>query len=209
VENHFDLINFQLAGFREAWGISQALGRKLVLNPIISGFDRTWFPAFSSTNNMFPGSNPMTIGHPLVVPADHILNLEKMGNDGTLRDLREYSFMTNPKLPQRMHTDVAHVTFGGTDDVIAVGLKSNELKEKLKKFESTKVIHFTNMPSNAFGGFSDQGEQNRYMDFMKHAGSIFCCELGKTHIHYDLLWDTPHTDKHGRRYETWKVLYGP
>lgn len=209
VEKHFDLLNFQLAGFREAWGVAQALGRKLVLNPFVSGFDRTWFPAFSSSMNMFPGSDPMSIGHPLVVPADHILNLEKMNNDGSIQGLREYSFMTNTKLPQRMRTDVAHVSFDTTPAGIPPGLKSNQLKEKLKRFESTRVLHFTNMPLNAFGGFSDQGEQNRYMDLIKHAGSIFCCELGKTHIHYDLLWDRSHTDKHGRQYETWKVLYGP
>jgi hypothetical protein len=209
IEDHFNLVNFQLAGFREAWGIAQALGRKLVMNPFMSGFDRTWFPAFTSSQNMFPGSNSITVGNPLVVPADHILNLEKMNADGSLQSLREYSFMTNPKLPQRMHTDVAHISFD-TPTGIQTGLKSAELKERLKKYERTSVLHFTSMPANAFGGFSESGEQDKFVDLIKHAGSIFCCEVGKTHAHYDLQWDKqPHTDKHGRVFEQWKVMYGP
>ena len=51
----------------------------------------------------------------------------------------------------------------------------------------------------------------RFANRMKLYGSIWCCVLAHPgHIHYDLLWDEPHTDKFMRPWNgTWTTVTGP
>lgn len=59
--------------------------------------------------------------------------------------------------------------------------------------------------------FSEPGAAARFVERMKLYGSIWCCVLAHPgHIHYDLLWDMPHTDKFQRVWNgTWDTKTGP
>jgi len=54
------------------------------------------------------------------------------------------------------------------------------------------------------------GDWDRFSQRMKTYASIWCCiHAHPGHIHYDMLWDVPHTDKFNRIWTKWEAKTGP
>ena len=105
VEAHGKLVTFQLQQMKQAAAVAAALGRVLILPPVLCGLDRVWFPHFGR----FPGSQ---FALPFVCPLDHVINLERLDAS----KFREYTFLTHPELPEEIRTSVAVVNVEGGDD---------------------------------------------------------------------------------------------
>jgi hypothetical protein len=89
------------------------------------------------------------------------------------------------------------------------GLDSMQLAVALREVGSSRLLHFMSM-KNAFAKFTDQAAQQRFFKRMQRYTSIWCCVAAHPgHIHYDMWWDTPHTDKFGRQWESWTPKTGP
>jgi hypothetical protein len=204
VESHFRLMNAQLVQFRTAWALARALNRTLVMPRLLCGFDRAWF----AHTGVFPGSDPL-FTLPFYCPADHVFDLESWARLGVLNQLRESSLMDNPRTPASVRNSVATVSFVFNPLAqveLPAKVTADALRRRLAPFADRKVVHFYALPDDVFDDWDDQFE-----DIMRQSSSIWCCSPGHNpgHIHYDLLWDRPHTDRHGRRYDTWEIRYGP
>jgi hypothetical protein len=209
-KDHFALVNPQLTALRQAWGLARALGRRLVLPRFIAGLDRAWFPSFyGKGTGQFPGSDPL-FTLPFNPPSDHILDYEMMERLGLLDEVREFSFLQNPKVPAEHHHDIVHVdwTASAAPGAALLGSKSDAILASLGELNSARVLHFTSMPPGAYGGHSDAQQEAQFVDHMRGMGGIWCCEQ-PGHVWYDLLWDVgPHKDRHGRDRDEWKITYG-
>ncbi len=89
------------------------------------------------------------------------------------------------------------------------GLDSLKLATALRDVGSSRLLHFTSM-RNAFTRFTEEAQQVRFFKRMQRYTSIWCCVAAHPgHIHYDMWWDQPHTDKFGRQWEAWEPRTGP
>ena len=225
---HFRLVNWQLTRLRNAAGVAAALGRVLVVPEFYCGLDRFWGPH----NGITPGSGLKT---PFICPLDHVLDLEVMENMNSDRDVygppvlfRESSFFDNSRVPAAVKDSEVSVRIcdgpedcdASTGAAIPRFLKSEDLKEALRPWESEKVLRFADA-TDIFGGFTDVHDQEKFEHRVRLMGSIWCCvqpeeENKPGHIWYDLWWDTPHTDRHDRDFFSewfpghwWFPLLGP
>ena len=205
VKAHFSLVNDQIIALRNAWGIARSLGRALVLPQLIAGIDRAWFSWYVDGGpNMFPGSDPISVGNSFIAPLDHILDLEQIEKRGLLDEIREYSFLSNPRLPKSALVSHAHVSFDTaathTTHVVRHGATDVELRDVLRDLSDTAVITMTSMTPGSFGGFVDAKKQKEFTEFMRTLGGIWCCPQGASHMWYDYLIGTgDHTDRQGRQ----------
>ena len=97
VASHFALVHAQLTQLRSAFLLARRLRRLLILPTLVCGLDRFWAPH----NGTIPGSDTKLPIDPC--PADHVIDLERIAHfyKGTVETLvREYSFLSNPKLPE-------------------------------------------------------------------------------------------------------------
>lgn len=80
----------------------------------------------------------------------------------------------------------------------------------LSPVSHVQVLKFSTM-QNAFGNFTQEQDHTKFFKRMHHMGSVWCCiDAHPGHIHYDLWWDIPHTDKFGRKWDTqWQPTAGP
>jgi len=228
-EGHFRLVNWQLTRLRNAAGVAAALGRVLVVPQFYCGMDRWWAPH----NGIIPGSGLVT---PFACPLDHVLDLEAMEKFNLAPDMfgpplrfREYSFFNNSRVPAVVRDSQISVRIcddpGGCDAspagaVIPRGLKSEELKKALQPWKSEKVLRFEDA-AGIFGGFTDKGDQLKFVERVKLMGSIWCCvqpeeENKPGHIWYDLWWDIKHDDRFNRSFnrqwfdgQWWSPTLGP
>mmetsp|Transcript_27081 Transcript_27081/g.49899 ORF Transcript_27081/g.49899 Transcript_27081/m.49899 type:complete len:294 (-) Transcript_27081:56-937(-) len=100
---------------------------------------------------------------------------------------------------------------------IAPDLDSAKLLIALSSVKTAKVLHFRTL----VGAVKDFGlglthspdAKQKFMRRLQVYGSIWCCVNNHPgHVHYDLLWDVPHTDKFNRVWSennTWVQLPGP
>ena len=212
VEDHFELMNFQIVQLRNAWAIGRSLGRRLVLPELFSGFDRAWFTSFlgnGSGTGVFPGSDPLFTLPIRGIPADHVLDFEMLDKLHLMDELREYSFLQNSRTPKHMIDDVIYAGFKSRD--VDITLKSfsssDDLKKQLASRNMHKRLHLRDVPIYAFSKFSDSTEQNAFHELMRTLGGIWCC--AKSHVWYDMLYPQyPHRDRHGRMYKQWEIRYG-
>ncbi|KAB2053793.1 hypothetical protein ES319_A12G211300v1 [Gossypium barbadense] len=137
LESHFSLINYQMRQIRSALGLASVLNRTLVMPPLWCRLDRLWFP--------HPGAllGSMT-RQPFLCPLDHVFEYALVQVNVMLRDLpaeefgpainiREYSFLNNPFLPQRVRESWLDVQLcqEGTEDCHA---SSNTSRPGLLRF---------------------------------------------------------------------------
>ncbi|EPS61566.1 hypothetical protein M569_13228, partial [Genlisea aurea] len=100
IDSHFALVNYQIKQIRTALAIASLLGRTLVMPPIWCRLDRLWFG--------HPGVLVGTLTRqPFLCPLDHVFEVNMMlkvlpvVEFGSQINIREYSFLDNPSLPQQ------------------------------------------------------------------------------------------------------------
>ncbi|KAI8466122.1 MAG: nucleotide-diphospho-sugar transferase-domain-containing protein [Monoraphidium minutum] len=225
---HFELVNYQLKQLRHAFALATILGRAVILPDMWCGLDRYWAPHAGT----LPGSS---FKLPFLCPADHILDLE----NGLARHLdkaefgpdimyRESGFLSHPEMPDAVLGSVVHVhackhgavgcATGDNPATLEYNrlfmeerLDSDHIVMALSSVASIPVLNFTSMES-AFGRFVRHEDQQRFHRRMAQYGAVWCCvDAHPGHVHYDLLWDLPHTDKHNRKFGAgeWKPITGP
>ncbi|TYI69893.1 hypothetical protein E1A91_D08G185700v1 [Gossypium mustelinum] len=204
LESHFSLINYQMKQIRSALAIASLLNRTLVMPPLWCRLDRLWF----SHPGVLEGS--MT-RQPFLCPLDHIFEVNVMLKDlpeeefGPAINIREYSFLNNPLLPQQVKESWLDVQLcqEGTEDCHASSNTSrpgllrfpkNSTEEMFKtvfsSFKDVKVIQFSSM-QGAFYSFTDKTREEKFRNRMKRYVGIWCCVENHTpgHIYYDMYWD--------------------
>jgi len=198
--SHFQLVHEQLRQLRAAFLLAAALGRILVLPRLACGLDRFWAPH----NGSIPGSSTKLPVSPC--PADHVLDLEGMARSRDLAKLlREYSFLRNARTPAALLASTR--TLEPPRSLSAVDL------QPLRDLQSARVLNFTSMP-DLYHTLSVDEAAAAQRD-MKGFTSLWCCSEPPTkksagHIWYDMFWDVPHKDKHGREWtEPWRPVFGP
>ncbi|KAK8266249.1 hypothetical protein V6Z12_D12G233600 [Gossypium hirsutum] len=204
LESHFSLINYQMRQIRSALAIASVLNRTLVLPPLWCRLDRLWFP--------HPGALLGSLTRqPFLCPLDHVFEVNVMLRDlpaeefGPAINIREYSFLNNPFLPQRVRESWLDVQLcqEGTEDCHASsntsrpGLlrfpkRSSEetLKKVFSSFKDVKVIQFSSM-QDTFLGFTDKTREEKFRKRVKQYVGIWCCVENHIpgHIYYDMYWD--------------------
>ncbi|XWS49431.1 hypothetical protein CRYUN_Cryun12cG0003200 [Craigia yunnanensis] len=217
LESNFSLINYQIKQIRLALAIASLLNRSCgsirflaytlkVMPPLWCRLDRLWFP--------HPG---VLVGsmtrQPFLCPLDHVFEVNVMLKDlpveefGPAINIREYSFLNNPLLPQQVKESWLDVQLcqEGTEDCHASsntsrpGLlrfpkRSSEemFKAVFSSFKEVKVIQFSSM-QDAFLGFT--GKANERGEIQESCEAvcryIWCCVDNHTpgHIYYDMYWD--------------------
>ncbi|XP_017638522.1 arabinosyltransferase XEG113-like isoform X2 [Gossypium arboreum] len=204
LESHFSLINYQMKQIRSALAIASLLNRTLVMPPLWCRLDRLWF----SHPGVLEGS--MT-RQPFLCPLDHVFEVNVMLKDlpqeefGPAINIREYSFLNNPLLPQQVKESWLDVQLcqEGTEDCHASSNTSrpgllrfpkNSTEEMFKtvfsSFKDVKVIQFSSM-QGAFYSFTDKTREEKFRNRMKRYVGIWCCVENHTpgHIYYDMYWD--------------------
>ncbi|TYI15286.1 hypothetical protein ES332_A08G175900v1 [Gossypium tomentosum] len=204
LESHFSLINYQMKQIRSALAIASLLNRTLVMPPLWCRLDRLWF----SHPGVLEGS--MT-RQPFLCPLDHVFEVNVMLKDlpqeefGPAINIREYSFLNNPLLPQQVKESWLDVQLcqEGTEDCHASSNTSrpgllrfpkNSTEEMFKtvfsSFKDVKVIQFSSM-QGAFYSFTDKTREEKFTNRLKRYVGIWCCVENHTpgHIYYDMYWD--------------------
>ncbi|XP_047966123.1 arabinosyltransferase XEG113-like [Salvia hispanica] len=204
IDSHFALVNYQIKQIRTALAIASLLGRTLVMPPLWCRLDRLWFG--------HPGILPGTLTRqPFICPLDHVFEVNIMLKDlpveefGPDINIREYSFLENPYMPQEVKDswlDV-HLCQEGSPGcsvsnstnpagILKFPKRSTEetFKTIFSPLKDIKVIQFSSM-HEAFVGFSDKETEERFRRRMKRYTGIWCCvgDHSPGHIYYDAYWD--------------------
>ena len=91
------------AQLRSALALASTLDRILIMPKLWCLLDRWWAPH----EGRIPGTSGPPPG-PFVCPLDHVLNLERMAANFSMAEFgphvhwREYSFLSNPRLPRHV-----------------------------------------------------------------------------------------------------------
>lgn len=226
-DTHFALVHYQLGELRRAMALAGALGRTLVLPPLLCGYDRWWAPH----TGKIPGSGSWTL--PFLCPADHVLDLPPMlgalkGQNGMPKGLREYTMLQHEHLPHQVAASRQLITAGKAGSSlppsdalekaakapssttalpVPSGLTPDELAKALGTLQDVKVLDMGNLTALAL-----QNPPDSFIQRTKNFGSIWCCVFDHPgHIWYDPLFDiVPHKDRHGRTYsDKWEARSGP
>eukprot|EP00803_Ostreobium_quekettii_P009210 evm.model.scf_772EXC.7 EVM.evm.TU.scf_772EXC.7 scf_772EXC:53561-60533(-) len=228
VMGHFELVNHQIKQIRDALAIANALGRALIVPQMWCGLDRWWAPHAGR----IPGSD---FALPFRCPMDHIFDLENgwmrdfaEEDFGPSIDFREYSFLSNPRLPASVNASRIRVEgCDGSEDLCddgsaqatiqngAVRLRRNatdvQIATALSSARNVKILDFGPL-AGVFGGHEDPAVAGRFMRRTAWYTGLWCCVRGAPgHVWYDMWWDTvPHVDRHGRVHGgPWKLEVGP
>lgn len=204
IESHFALANYQIKQIRTALAIASLLGRTLVMPPIWCRLDRLWF----GHPGVLPGS---LTRQPFICPLDHVFEINVMLKElpeeefGPGINIREYSFLDNPYMPQQVKDSWLDVHLcqegapgcGVSNSTNLAGVlkfpkQSTEetLKTIFSSFKNVKVIQFSSM-QDAFLGFTDKKKEEKFRKRVKRYSGIWCCVEDHTpgHIYYDMYWD--------------------
>jgi hypothetical protein len=151
------------------------------------------------------------------------------GSHGPHIDVREHSFLDNPRAKELLASVLTVHTCAAGDDGCADGggeaavedgrlvrlrprLSATKIAAALKgKASEFAVIRFED-PVALFGGFEDEEAAKRFKRRMDEAASIWCCvDAHPGHVWYDMYWDQgPHKDRHNRDIGAeWQPLTGP
>lgn len=237
LEEHFALINHQLAQIRDALALANATGRLLVLPPLVCGLDRYFY----RHDGVSPGS---AVHLPLWdCPADMVLALQ-LGIKTPERWLREAPFLSNPRTPPSIADPARGAELSLEPAVLGVapegdrGLRhSAALRDavlgalRAPAVASARAVRLVGRLPDA-QAWMGESEYLAFEAFVRPWGDFWCCgplegsmppdqlkrvnanhELGlktKTHIYYDMFWDkVPHTDRLGRTWRSkWRPIYG-
>ena len=169
VQGHITLINFQLRQIRAALALAHALGRKLILPPVVCGYDKAWYQLGS--HGEFGGAPPFVV--PIFrCPLDHYL---EPGMLDPVNTLREYSLLTNPRTPMAVRLSTKAVEVDPTGGAAEMA--------RLAALSSTKVLNVTNIPSLALldlgvapsQGLLSKAQADAFRSKFMHVGGSWCC----------------------------------
>ncbi|XP_054810602.1 arabinosyltransferase XEG113-like isoform X2 [Prosopis cineraria] len=175
IDSHFSLINYQIKLIRTALAIASLLRRTLVMPPLWCRLDRLWFP--------HPGVLEGTMTRqPFLCPLDHVFEVNAMLKElpeeefGPGINIREYSILENPSLPEEVKKswlDV-HLCEEGIHDCNA----SND----------SAVGGVLRFPRHSD---EETEREERFRRRVKRYVGIWCCVLDHIpgHIYYDMYWD--------------------
>ncbi|MCO5586998.1 hypothetical protein L7F22_040943 [Adiantum nelumboides] len=200
IENHFNLVNYQIKQIRDALAIASILNRTLVMPEMWCRRDRLWFG--------HPGVLPGTkTDQPFLCPLDHIFEINSMLETrdvhafGPTIHFREYSFLNNPRLPQEVKQSRIKVklckkgSVGCGEEVegkFRLPRNSTDLEifTALSNYKDVKALEFSSMNA-AFRGFEDKEREAKFRNRVKKYTGIWCCaeNLRRGHIFYDIYWD--------------------
>ncbi|KAI5083262.1 hypothetical protein GOP47_0003005 [Adiantum capillus-veneris] len=200
IENHFNLVNYQIRQIRDALAIASILNRTLVMPEMWCRLDRLWFG--------HPGVLPGTrTDQPFLCPLDHVFEVNRMLEIldvhafGPTIHFREYSFLNNPRLPQEMKQSRIKVKLckkgsEGCGEEIEGKLRlprnstDLEIFTTLSNYKDVKILEFSSMNAS-FHGFEDKEREAKFRARVKRYTGIWCCaeNLQRGHIYYDIYWD--------------------
>lgn len=200
IENHFKLVNYQIKQIRDALAIASVLNRTLVIPALWCRLDRLWFG--------HPGVLPGTkTDQPFLCPLDHVFEVNRMLQDldvnvfGPSINFREYSFLSNPRLPKQVNQSRVKVKLCKTgSEGCGEEMEGNfklprnssevEIYKALSKYKDVKILEFSSMAA-AFGGYEDKEREAQFRARVKSYPGIWCCaqNLRIGHIYYDMYWD--------------------
>mmetsp|Transcript_8558 Transcript_8558/g.22534 ORF Transcript_8558/g.22534 Transcript_8558/m.22534 type:complete len:342 (+) Transcript_8558:952-1977(+) len=196
VEQHFELVNWQLARIRTGLLLAELTGRVLIMPPLWCGMDRWWAPH----TGRIPGSQmPLPIRN---CPLDHVFNLEAGFKP---ERIREYSFLSNKLTPHSVKTSQLNISLPPPrgDGSVRAALQDPAAKH-------AKVLRIIDPSPAVFQLVLSDAERASFVKRAHNYLGIWCCirplERGKPgHIWYDLFWDVvPHKDRWGHEWqEAW------
>jgi len=225
VAQHFALVHHQLAQIRDALALARALGRVLILPRLVCGLDRYWAPH----DGIIPGSATRL---PLLeCPADHVIDLERMGKPETT--LREHTLLCNPRTPKAVldgaRGEAIRDRIGwdeGAYGQLQARRAGRALAERLRAAHgergdgggggvTTTVLELSG-PLPDYRAVLPKEELVQFEETLQSYASLWCCNMppggrGPGHVWYDFLWDVvPHRDRHGRVWDSgWTPKMGP
>ena len=173
VHGHIKLINHQLEQIRNGLALATALGRKLVLPEVVCGYDKAWYALSSGKDSkgVFGGAPGFAV--PIYkCPLDHFLEPASLR---PTNNIREYSFLDNPRVPKSFMASTASVAVG-TD-----GSHGDELRKLQREHAETRVLRITNkaLPPIAAGGWLEPAEQRKFQTKFQGASGSWCCAPGE------------------------------
>jgi len=223
---HFRLAHHQIQQIRNAFALGLLLDRAVVIPQLWCGLDRWWAPHAGT----IPGSD---FRLPFPCPLDHVLDLEQMVRPvphlGRPLEWREHSFLQNPRLPAEVNNSRVSIEIcenedascsGGTSPAaihsgtirLRSGLRDKEISTALEPVKGARIVHFKDLTGNAFGGFANHVDGDKFEERTKVYTSLWCCSRAHPgHIWYDMWFDkVPHKDRHNRQWESqWMPKTGP
>jgi hypothetical protein len=171
VPGHIKLINYQLRQIRSALALAHALGRKLILPPVVCGYDKAWYQLGS--HGEFGGAPPFIV--PIFnCPLDHYL---EPGMLDPVNSIREYSFLTNPRTPSAVKLSARDVAVDPTGGAAEMA--------RLAALSSAKLLNVTNLhslpdlsPAGSQGLLSKEQADAVRSKFERVGGSWCCAPKG-------------------------------
>ncbi|KAJ7558802.1 hypothetical protein O6H91_04G056400 [Diphasiastrum complanatum] len=187
IESHFALVNYQ------------------VMPALWCRFDRMWF----GHPGILPGTKTQ---QPFLCPMDHIFEVNNMLKQlpeeefGPSIRFREYSFLENPRLPEKVKTSKLQVDICDKDAsdcnlIFSLGPFSqvynlarhnteDQLFAALFPFRNVKHVHFSSI-MEVFEGFINKAREEKFRRRVKTYTGIWCCVENRErgHIYYDIYWD--------------------
>ncbi|KAK3279241.1 hypothetical protein CYMTET_12861 [Cymbomonas tetramitiformis] len=216
---HQQLVNFQLQQLRDALALAWALGRVLIVPPMLCGLDRVTGPQAGR----WPGS---LLKLPYVCPLDSVLNLQYIASkfNGSL-PFREYSLLTNlafrlaAKEHIRVGVDGAQTSvrgfpvsagrilhdfvepheFSASRPRVKAGSSDKEIANALEQVKGAKLLHFDTLV-DTFVGFAERDGLLGFKSALQideYFGYTWCCtsrHMGPGGVaKYDLLGAWAHS----------------
>jgi hypothetical protein len=134
---HVALMTLQLRQIRAALILAQALGRRLILPPLMCAMDKYWAPL--SREGVIPGAPAWAV--PIhFCPLDHMFNPAEL-KPSTEPTLREWSLLLNPHTPHAVKASVRPVSLDASAGASQVA--------RLRGMSSVSVLNVTNLPQMA------------------------------------------------------------
>lgn len=182
VEQHFALVNWQLARIRSALVLAELTGRALIMPRLWCGFDRWWAPHAGR----IPGSS---MELPIQCPLDHVFNIEQ-----GLRPerIREFPLLSNPLVPRGVLSSQFNLT-------LSAPLSADGVRAALRQKEAqrAKVLRVRDVGTELFQLVLSRQEQAAFAKRAQNYLGIWCCIRPPAPGKPGHIWCAPSTP--GRR----------
>lgn len=229
LDNHYNLVHYQLLRLRTGLALATASGRVMILPPIWCELDKYWAPLYDGG---IPGTKWK---RPFICPMDHVLDIEAYWHKplpenefGPHIEWREYSFLQNPRMSAAVNQSRLVIEAGCQGDCPGgagaiqgkkLPVNSQVTIARIKEVLATPAaaaFKIVEVPSAALEAmhqlwttFEGQ-DKDRFVRRLQHYVSVVCCmEKQPGWVWYDFFTDVlPRTDRFGRTFQKRFVYYG-